>query len=61
MNVSNPNVLSLIAVEIQPRNKKFSMISEMMTNGNIMKFIRTNKANRGVLVRLPVLATGDKY
>ena len=50
MNVSHPNILKLIAVEIKPRAKKFSMISEMMTNGNIMRYISKKKANRLGLV-----------
>lgn len=51
MNVSHPNILKLIAVEIKPLAMKFSMISEMMTNGDIMSYIRTRGANRLSLVR----------
>lgn len=50
MNVSHPNILKLIAVEIKPNDMKFSMISELMKNGNIMKYIRTKEANRLRLV-----------
>ena len=54
MNISHPNVLQLIAVEIEikPHIGNFSMISEMMTNGNIIKYLRVNKADRLRLVRL---------
>lgn len=51
MNISHPNVLRLLAVEIKPKTGMFSMISEMMTNGNIVNYIRVKKANRLQLVR----------
>ena len=51
MNTSHPNILPLIAVKIKPEAGKFSMISEMMTNGNILGYIGENKANRIRLVR----------
>jgi len=44
-------VLQLLAVEIKPGTGGFSMISEMMTNGNIVNYIRVEKANRVHLVR----------
>lgn len=48
--MSHRNVLRLLAVEIKPEAGEFSMISEMMMNGNIMNYIRTKKANRLRLV-----------
>ena len=50
MNISHPNILRLIAVDIDPLTNKCSMISEMM-NGNIREYIRKNSANRHQLVR----------
>ena len=50
MNISHPNILKLIAVKIKPETGKFSMISEMMTNGSILQYIGNNKANRLRLV-----------
>ena len=46
MNISHPNILQLLAVEINPDAKRFSMISEMMTNGHIMTYISVEKADR---------------
>ena len=57
MNVSHPNILRLIAVEIKPHTGNFSMISEMMTNGNILNYVRVKKANRLRLVRPFVVNT----
>ena len=51
MNISHPNLLKLIAVKIKPETGKFSMISEMMMNGNILNYIKIKKANRLRLVR----------
>lgn len=51
MNIFHPNILELIAVDIDPLTGQFSMISEMMVNGNIMEYIRKNSANRHCLVR----------
>ena len=50
MNTSHPNILPLIAVKIKPDSGKFSMISEMMTNGDILKYINDKRANRIRLV-----------
>ena len=50
MNLSHPNTLQLLAVEIKPKIHKFSMISKMMTNGNILDYINAKKANRLHLV-----------
>lgn len=46
MNVSHPNLLRLISVDINPRTGQCSMVSEMMANGNIKEYIRKNSANR---------------
>ena len=51
MNTSHPNILKLIAVKIKPETGKFSMILEMMMNGNILDYIKVKKANRLHLVR----------
>jgi len=51
MHTSHPNVLGLIAVDIDPRTGTLSMISELMKNGHIMDYIRVKKANRIRLVR----------
>jgi len=50
MHTSHPNVLELIAVDIDPQTGVLSMISELMKNGNIMDYIRVKKANRIRLV-----------
>jgi len=50
MNLSHPNILELIAVDINPLTSRYSMISEMMENGNIIGYIRENSANRYRLV-----------
>ena len=50
MHISHPNVLELIAVNIDPQSGALSMISEFMKNGNIMDYIRVNEANRIHLV-----------
>jgi len=59
MNISHPNILKLLAVEVKPRARKFSMIAEMMTNGNITEYICVNKANRLRLVR-PLVLTAQR-
>ena len=51
MHISHPNILQLLAVEIKPHHRKFSLISEMMENGNVLDYIRVNRANRLRLVR----------
>ena len=51
MNVSHPNLLELIAVDINPLIGQYSMISEMMVNGNVMEYIRKSPANRHRLAR----------
>lgn len=53
MHISHPNVLELLAVNIDPETGALSMISELMENGNIMDYIRVNEANRIRLVRHP--------
>ena len=57
MYTSHPNILRLLAVEVKPQAHKFSMVSELMTNGNITNYIRVNKANRLRLVRPMALTT----
>ena len=51
MSVSHPNLLQLIAVDIDPRSGQCSMISEMMKE-NIRDYISQNSANRLRLVRV---------
>ena len=51
MHISHRNVLELLAVNIDPETGALSMIAELMENGNIMQYIRTNEANRICLVR----------
>ena len=53
MRVSHPNLLQLIAVDIDPLTGQCSMVSEMMKNGNIKDYISENEANRLQLVREP--------
>lgn len=53
MHASHPNLLKLIAVDIDPRTGALSMISEMMDNGNITDYIRIKEANRLRLVGPP--------
>ena len=51
MHTSHPNLLGLIAINIDPKTGTLSMISEMMDNGSIMHYIRVKEANRLGLVR----------
>lgn len=46
MNLSHDNILKLIGVDIESQTGRYSMISELMVNGNIREFIRKNSANR---------------
>ena len=57
MNTSHPNILPLIAVKIKPDAGEFSMISEMMINGNVVDYIRENGVNRVRLVRPSVVVS----
>ena len=50
MNVSHPNLLKLISVDIDTQTGQCSMISEMMLNGNIKEYIREKSTNRHRLV-----------
>ena len=50
MNVSHPNLLKLISVDIDTQTGQCSMVSEMMVNGNIREYIRKNSTNRHRLV-----------
>ena len=61
MNIPHPNILQLIAVDIKPEINRFSMVSEMMTNGNIVDYIRAKRANRLCLVRLPFSPPRPNY
>ena len=54
MNMSHPNIHQLIAVEIKLHAREFSMISEMMENGDILQYVRKSEANRIRLVRVSV-------
>lgn len=42
MSISHPHLLQLIAVDIDPPSGRYSMISEMMLNGNIKDYIGSN-------------------
>ena len=60
--MSHPNVLDLIGTP--STEEKFSMISELMANGNIMEYVRGNAGNHLELVgcnytplRCPSLST----
>jgi len=55
MNTSHPNILPLVAVKIEPDVGGFSMISEMMKNGNIVRYISEKGTNRVRLVRRSVV------
>jgi len=48
--VSHPNVLDLIAVEVDGETGECLMISKLMMNGNIVDFIQSNSVNRLRLV-----------
>jgi hypothetical protein len=54
MSVSHPHLLQLIAVDINPLTGQCSMVTEMMTNGNIKDYIDGNAVNRLCLVREPL-------
>lgn len=54
MNLSHPNILKLIGVDIDPVTGRYLMISELMVHGNIIHYIRKNSANRHRLVRCPL-------
>ena len=45
MSVSHPHLLQLMAVNIDPLSNQCSMISEMMSNGNIKDYIKNNPGN----------------
>jgi len=51
MNAFHPNVLELLAINIDPQSGALSTVSEFMENGNIVDYIRVNEANRIQLVR----------
>ena len=54
MNASHPNLLRLLAVDVNSETGQCSMISEMMTNGNIREYIRKSSVDRLRLVRQPL-------
>ena len=56
MNMSQPNIHELLAAKIKPKARRFSMITEMMTNGNILLCIGKTRANRIRLVRALAIA-----
>ena len=45
MSVSHPHLLQLIGVDIDPTSGRYSMISEMMLNGNIKAYVGRNPEN----------------
>ena len=48
---SHPNILKLVGVQDGTNGRQFAIVSEWMSNGNIMEFIENNPANRLDLVR----------
>ena len=52
--MSHPNIHRLISVRTKPDPREFSMISEMMENGDILQYVRKSEANRICLVRVSV-------
>jgi len=50
MNACHPNVLELLAINIDPQSGALSTVSEFMENGNIVDYICVNEANRIELV-----------
>ena len=51
MNTSHPNILPFLAVKMKPDSGKFSTISKMVTNGNILRYINDKRENRIRLVQ----------
>jgi hypothetical protein len=49
--LSHPNILKLAGVQGDMEKGQFITVSEWMTHGNIMKYLRNNHANRLGLVR----------
>ena len=49
-NLSHPNVFDLIGVPDTLEDGRFSMVSEWMTNGNIMEYVRKTAGNHLKLV-----------
>ena len=49
-NLSHPNVLDLIGVPNTLEDGRLSMVSEWMTNDNIMEYVRKNAGNHLELV-----------
>ena len=42
MSISHPHILQLMAVDADPLSNQCSMISEMMSNGNIKAYIKND-------------------
>ena len=51
MHIYHPNLLELIAIDIDPQAGTLSMISEMMDGGTIVDYVHVKEANRLRLVR----------
>jgi len=49
-NLSHDNVLNLTGVPDTLEDGRFSMVSEWMSNGNIMEYVRDNASNHLKLV-----------
>ena len=49
-NLSHPNILNLIGVPDTLEDGRFSMISEWMTNGSIVEYVRSKAGNHLKLV-----------
>jgi len=49
--LSHPNIMNLVGVQEDVNKRQFSMVSEWMSRGNIMEYIKNNYANRLELVR----------
>jgi len=48
--LSHPNILKLVGVQEDTNKRQFAIVSEWMSQGNIMEFIKNNHANRLELV-----------
>ena len=58
MSISHPNLLRLMAVDIDPLSGRYTIISEMMSNGNIKDYI---KSNPGTATRLRLVREFPTY
>lgn len=57
--MSHPNILKLVGVLGGFTECRLATVSEWMTHGNIMQYIRNNATNRLKLVRIPRLQFDD--